>query len=38
VNIYVAALQEMYSETLPTPAWLKRAVLRWEKAQVTRLY
>jgi len=36
-NIYIAPLQENYSEELPTPAPLKRAVLRWEKAQVTRL-
>jgi len=27
LNIYIAPLQEDYSETLPTPARLKRAVL-----------
>jgi len=37
LNIYIAPLQENYSEVLQTPAWLKRAVLRWEKTQVTRL-
>src|SRR6218665_1783277 len=26
LNIYIAPLQENYSEALPTPAWLKRAV------------
>jgi len=31
LNIYIAALQENYSETLLTPARLKRAVFRWEK-------
>jgi len=30
-NIYIAPLQESYSKALPTPARLKRAVLRWEK-------
>src|ERR1043165_10141682 len=30
-NIYIAPLQENYSEALPTPARLKRAVLRCEK-------
>ena len=30
-NIYIAPLQENYSEALPTPARLKRAVLGWEK-------
>jgi len=30
LNIYIAPapLEENYSEALPTPAWLKRAVLR----------
>jgi len=28
LNIYIAPLQENYSEVLPTPARLKRAVLR----------
>jgi len=32
-----APLQENYSEVLRTPAQLKRAVLRWEKTQVTSL-
>ena len=31
LNIYIAPLQESYSRALPTPARLKRAVLRWEK-------
>ena len=31
LNIYIAPLQENYSKVLPTPAQLKRAVLRWEK-------
>jgi len=30
LNIYMASLQENYSEALPTIAWLKRAVLRGE--------
>jgi len=29
LNIYIAPLQENYSEALPTPARLKRAVLSW---------
>jgi len=29
--VYIAPLQENYSEALPTPAWLKRAALRSEK-------
>jgi len=31
LNIYIAPLQKNYSEALPTPAWLNKAVLRWEK-------
>ena len=31
LNIYVAPLQENYSEALPTPARSNKAVLRWEK-------
>jgi len=31
LNIYIAPLQENYSEALPTPARLKRAVSSWEK-------
>jgi len=31
LNIYIAPLQENYSEELPTPARLNKAVLRWEK-------
>ena len=31
LNIYIAQLQENYSEALPTPARLNKAVLRWEK-------
>jgi len=31
LNIYIAPLQENYSEALPTPARLNKAVLRWEK-------
>jgi len=34
LNIYIAPLQENYSETLPTPARLNRAVLRWEKSSL----
>jgi len=30
-NIYIAPLQETYSEELSIPAWLKRAVLTWSK-------
>jgi len=30
-NIYIAPFQENYSEVLPTPARLNKAVLRWEK-------
>jgi len=28
-NIYIAPLQENYSEVFSTPAWLKTAVSRW---------
>jgi len=31
LNIYIAPLQESYSEALPTPARLNKAVLRWER-------
>ena len=31
LNIYIAPLQENYSEALPTPARSNKAVLRWEK-------
>jgi len=35
LNIYIAPLQENYSEALPTPARIKSAGLRREKTQVT---
>jgi len=31
LNMYIAPLQENYSEALPTPARSNKAVLRWEK-------
>jgi len=34
LNIYVAPHQENYSEVLPTPARLNRAVLMWEKTHL----
>src|ERR1700733_8687828 len=31
MDIYIAPLQGIYSEALPTPAWRKRTVLRLER-------
>jgi len=38
LNIYIAPLQENYSEALPTTARLNKAVLRSEKTQVKGFY